>query len=85
MAVGISKMFRGRCTGVLVLMALAATATGCGSSAPTESISTGKNAAKKLSDDQLYKYEGTGVAKRKVEISRQERVKLLHEAAKKPE
>jgi hypothetical protein len=36
-----------------------------------------------IPEDQLYKYEGTGAAKHKVDISRRERIKLLHEAAKK--
>ncbi len=35
--------------------------------------------------EKLYKYEGTGQNKTKVELSRQERRALLREAAKKPE
>jgi len=72
-----------RRAGALVLLTLATVAYGCGSSVPTESNTTGKDAAKALSPDQLYSYEGTGAAKRKVEISRRDRIKLLHETAKK--
>jgi hypothetical protein len=67
----------------LFLVGAATMTYGCGSSAPTVSDTAGKNPAKKLNPDQLYKWEGTGAAKRKVEISRRERVKLLHEAAEK--
>jgi hypothetical protein len=72
-----------RRAGALVLLTLATVAYGCGSSVPTESVSAGKNPAKLIPEDQLYKYEGTGAAKHKVDISRRERIKLLHEAAKK--
>jgi hypothetical protein len=41
--------------------------------------------AKKVNPDDLYKYVGEGAAKRKEAVSRRERVKLLREAAKKPD
>ena len=66
---------------------LAVIASGCGSSVPTGQ--PGGTASKSLEDrvnpDDLYRFEGNGKAKRKVEVSRRERVKLLHEAAKKSE
>jgi hypothetical protein len=71
----------------LALLALATVAGGCGSS--DSSGKPGGSASKSLEDkvnpDDLYRYEGKGKAKKKVEVSRQERVKLLHEAAKKAE
>ena len=45
--------------------------------------SSGKLAKNVLKPEQLYRYEGEGTAKRKVEISRQERIKLIREAAEK--
>jgi hypothetical protein len=36
-----------------------------------------------LTPDQLYKYEGSGKASRKVEISRKKRMKLMREAVEK--
>ena len=77
-----SKMGPCRHAGALMTLVLTVALCGCGDSAPTQSISTGKSPGKKLTDDQLYKYEGEGAAKKKVPISRQERLKLLHEAAK---
>jgi hypothetical protein len=67
-------------------LALAVFAGGCGSSQPSGQTSgSGKSLAEKLNPDELYRYEGKGKAKQKVEISRRERVKLLHEAANKAE
>lgn len=80
-----SKFASYRRAGVLFLFTLATLAYGCGSSTRTVSESAGKNPAKKLTEDQLYTYEGTGAAKRKVPISRAERVKLLRETANKGE
>jgi hypothetical protein len=75
------------CGYVVVPVMLAAVASGCGSSVP--SGQPGGDSAKSLEDkvnpDDLYRYEGKGKAKRKVEVSRRERVKLLHEASKKAE
>jgi hypothetical protein len=81
------RFFPWRRGGALVLIAVATMAYGCGSSndgshAPT---SGGGKLVKQVKEEDLYRYEGTGKAKRKVAISRQERVKLLHEAAKKSE
>jgi hypothetical protein len=71
----------------LLLFTLAAAACGCGS--PSQSANTAatsgeqKTPAELLKPEQLWKYEGSGAEKRKVAISRRERVKLLHEAEKK--
>ena len=72
---------------VLGLPVLASVASGCGSSVPSGQPggSAGKSLEDKVNPDDLYRYEGKGKAKRKVEVSRRERVKLLHEAAKKSE
>ncbi len=73
-----------RRAGAVVLLALATVAYGCGSSDPSAPLAqnpTGKGAAEILKPEQLYKYEGEGKAKRKVQISRHERLKLLHKAS----
>jgi hypothetical protein len=77
-----------RRAGASVLITLAVITSGCGSSGSIgspDAKSSGKLAKDVLKPEQLYKYEGEGKAKRKVEISRQERVKLLREAAEKTE
>jgi len=79
-----------RRAGALVLLTLATVAYGCGSSGKTEASrqsesNVGKTPDERLKSEDLYRYEGTGKEKRKVAISRRERVKLLHEAAKNPE
>jgi len=73
-----------RAAGWLVLVALATVAYGCGSS-QQPGASESKGLAKQLNPEDLYRYEGEGQAKRKVPISRRERVKLLHDAANKSE
>jgi hypothetical protein len=71
----------------LLLFALATAASGCGT--PPQSTNTAatsgeqKTPAELLKSEQLWKYEGTGTEKRKVAISRRERVKLLHETERK--
>jgi hypothetical protein len=78
-----------RCCGASVLVVLATVACGCGSSGLTSSSNpvdaklAGKAPSDLLRPDQMYKYEGTGTAKRKVEISRKERMKLMREAVEK--
>jgi hypothetical protein len=74
-----------RRAGVLVAVAVAAIAYGCGSSTETGRAAPkdGTNLADQLKEEDLYRYVGTGTAKRKEAISRRDRVKLLHEAAKK--
>jgi hypothetical protein len=71
----------------LLLVALATAAYGCGSSLlPTDThaaTGAGKGPSEILKPEQLWKYEGTGKAKRKIQISRRERVRLLHEAQQK--
>jgi hypothetical protein len=68
----------------LVLLALAWVAFGCGSSQQTGSSASnpGKTAEDLVKPEDLYRYEGTGKAKRKVAVSRRERMKVLHEATK---
>jgi hypothetical protein len=71
----------------MLLVALATAAYGCGSSLVSTdtavAASGGKAPSELLKPEQLWKYETTGKAKRKVPISRRERVKLLHEALQK--
>jgi hypothetical protein len=74
-----------RCAGAFVLIALAAIASGCGSSGstnPADGKAAGASPKQLLKEEQLYKYEGEGRAKRKEPISLRERVKLLREAKK---
>jgi hypothetical protein len=83
-----SKLGRRPRTGASVLILLAVIMSGCGSSetiGSPDAKSSGKLASQVLKPEQLYKYEGEGKAKRKVEISRDERIKLLREAAKQEE
>jgi hypothetical protein len=70
----------------LVLFTLAGVAYGCGGSVPTGAspgAPPGKPLEELVSPDKLYKWEGTGAAKHKVELSRKERMQLRHEAEKK--
>jgi hypothetical protein len=81
-------LFRRAGASVLIMLAVAVITSGCGSSGSIgspDAKSSGKLAKNVLKPEQLYKYEGEGTAKRKVEISRQERIKLLREAAEKTE
>jgi hypothetical protein len=63
-----------------ILITLAAITSGCGSSSPTDGKTSGTSPTQLLKDEQLYKYEGEGKRKHKVELSRRERVKLIQEA-----
>jgi hypothetical protein len=85
-------MFAIRCSlarrrGAIALLALAVVSGGCGGSQSSGQASntSGKALEDRVNPDDLYQYVGKGKAKRKVEISRRERVKLLHEAANKAE
>jgi hypothetical protein len=77
-----------RRAGALVVLILAVVASGCGSTEQNDK-SNGTRTGVAIGADKLlkpqdrYRYEGAGTERRKVEISRKERVKLLHEAAKK--
>jgi hypothetical protein len=73
--------------GVLVLLALALLAFGCGSSeqTATPTQNAGKTDLGAWKPDDLYRIEGSGRNKRKVAVSRRERMKAVHEAAKNPE
>jgi hypothetical protein len=77
-----------RRAGALILVALAAGAYGCGASSDqgaTDPNKKTKTLEELVPPEQLYRYEGTGTAKRKVELDRRERVKLRNEALKKLE
>jgi hypothetical protein len=83
-------MFAIRCSlarrwGAIALLAIAGFVSGCGSSQSGQTGSSGKSLVEKVNQDDLYRYEGKGKAKRKEEVSRRERVKLLHEAGNKSE
>jgi hypothetical protein len=71
----------------LVLFVLTAGLNGCGESTPFSSppgdTKPGKPLDELVSPDKLYKWEGEGAAKRKVELSREERHQLRQEAEKK--
>jgi hypothetical protein len=65
----------------LMLTGLSFAVSGCDSE---KEIQTGvPGAAKLLKEEDLYRYEGTGTAKKKVMISMDERRKLLLEAGEK--
>jgi len=72
-----------RRAGALVLVTLATVAYGCGSSGEGGPGAVNKPGTIKLKPEDDYTYEGTGAAKRKVELDRRERVRRLHDAAKK--
>jgi hypothetical protein len=75
---------RYRVAGALFLFSLVVAAFGCGSS-PTGTVFAqggAKGTAELLKPEQRWKIEGAGKDKRKVQISRRERVRLLHEAQK---
>jgi hypothetical protein len=77
----VSKFGWYRRAGALVLLALATVAYGCGSSGD-RSVGSARPAGEPLKPEQLYKYEGEGGAKRKVDLSRRERMELRNGAAK---
>jgi hypothetical protein len=84
----VSKFGPYRRARALVLVALAASAFGCGGSSDqgaTDPNKKTKTLEELVPPEQLYRYEGTGTAKRKVELDRRERAKLRHEALKKLE
>jgi hypothetical protein len=58
---------------------------GCGSDQSGSRPPDHKPGTIKLDPKDDFTYEGTGRAKRKVELDRRERVRRLHEAAKKAE
>ena len=80
----VSKIYLRRRAAALLLVALATAAYGCGSSLMSTDTAVaagaGKAPSELLKPEQLWKYETTGKVTRKVQISRRERVKLLHEA-----
>jgi hypothetical protein len=74
-----------RCAGAWVLIALAAIASGCGSSGstnPADGKAAGASPKELLKEEQLYNYVGEGKAKRKEAISIRERARLIREAKK---
>ena len=73
---------RWQCPVALAVAALAAGAEGCGPSTVPSRPDAGGATAKKLKDEDLYT-KGTGTANKKSEpVSRRDRVKMLHDAAK---
>jgi hypothetical protein len=71
--------------GASVVITLVAIASGCGpsgSSNPADGNDSGTSPKQEIMSNQMYKYEGEGKAKRKVEVSRRERIKLIREAKK---
>jgi hypothetical protein len=81
----VTSFDRCRVAGTLFLFSLVVAANGCGSSPPTGTVFAqggAKGAAELLKPEQRWKFEGVGRDKRKVQISRRERVRLLHEAQK---
>jgi hypothetical protein len=71
------------CRGVTLFLLTAAWAASlCGCSQQSATSTTEKSAEALLKPEDLYRYEGTGKAKRKVAISRRERMKMLHETTK---
>ncbi len=64
-----------------MLLVMGVIAFGC--SGDNESKRGVEGAAKLLKPEDLYRYEGEGKAKRKVHITRKEKVKLLRDAADK--
>jgi hypothetical protein len=81
----VSKFDMCRRVGWLVLLSLASGAYGCGSGNPTstEARQDGVSAEKRLKSDELYRYEGSGSQKRKIEVSGKALFKQLREASKK--
>ncbi len=71
-----------RSVGALLLLATVAVVCGCGSSQPQPAANGVKHPPIVLKPEQRYKYVGEGTDKRKVSISRRERVLLQHEARK---
>jgi hypothetical protein len=72
-----------RRAGALMLIALATLAYGCGASEQTAQ-GPPKAPRKSLKEDDLYRWEGEGKAKRKVYLNPSEIENLLIERAKRP-
>jgi hypothetical protein len=79
----VSRFAPHRRAGALVLVCLAAGTFGCSGSndrgATDPSIKT-KTLKQLVPEEQLYRWEGEGTAKRKVELDRRERAQLRREA-----
>ncbi len=81
-----ASLGRYRHAGATAALLLATATCGCGSSGSTNPVDAkleGKSVAELLTPEQEYKYEGTGKNRRKVQISRRERMKLIRESASK--
>ncbi len=72
----------GRRVQSLVLLTLVTAVCGCGSSQQQPKVSGVKRPPVVLKPEQRYRYVGEGKDKRKVSISRRERIRLQHEARK---
>jgi hypothetical protein len=84
----VSKLRSYRRTGALVLIVVAVVAYGCGSSEQQQQTAgqgPPKAPRSSLKEEDHYRWEGEGTAKRKVYLSRREENKLLIERAKKSE
>ena len=83
----VSNLGSYRRTGALALIVVAVVAYGCGSSQQQGSTGQGPVKAPRasLKEEDHYRWEGEGRAKRKVYLSRREENKLLRERAKKSE
>ncbi len=73
--------------GAIAFLAIAVVAGGCGASDQSgqSRSASGKSLEDQVNPDDLYRSTGKGKAKKKEEVSHRQRVKLLHEAANKPE
>jgi hypothetical protein len=80
----VSRFVPYRRANAVVLVALAAATFGCGGGSNDQGATDPNVKTKKLVDlvppEQLYRWEGEGSAKRKVELDRKERGKLRREA-----
>ena len=80
----VSRFVPYRRAGAVVLVALAAAAFGCGGGSNDQGATDPNVKTKKLEElvppEQLYRWEGEGTAKRKVELDRKERGRLRREA-----
>ena len=80
----VSRFVPYRRAGAVVLVALAAATFGCGGGSNDQGATDPNVKTKKLVDlvppEQLYRWEGEGTAKRKVELDRKERGRLRREA-----
>jgi hypothetical protein len=68
---------------VLLFCAAAVMASGCGSSGSGDGSNAPATATGKPNPEDFYRHEGTGANKKKVPVSRKERVTIIREAREK--